>query len=121
MGAMNTLTDQNPAQTTDDTAATTSDRFGTNVGDRIEAQMDMTTLEEALYEPASHCNVGRTEQKFRIAAGTALLATAAFAPLSTGWRIGLAALGAAELITGTTRYCPVSKLLGVNTCRADER
>jgi hypothetical protein len=67
------------------------------------------------------CNVGRTEQKFRIGGGLALLAAAAFAPLDRGWRIGLAVLGAAEVITGTTRYCPVSQLLGINTCRADEQ
>jgi len=70
--------------------------------------------------PSRRCNVGRTEQKFRIGGGVALLAAAAFAPIGRGWKIGLAVLGAAEVITGTTRYCPVSQMLGINTCRADE-
>ena len=69
----------------------------------------------------SRCNVGRTEQKFRIGAGAALLSAAAFAPISLGWRIGLGMLGAGELITGITRYCPLSEALGINTCRGDER
>ena len=69
----------------------------------------------------SQCNVGRTEQKFRIGAGAALVSAAAFAPVSLGWRIGLGVLGAAELITGAMRYCPVSRALGINTCRAGEQ
>ena len=66
------------------------------------------------------CNVGRTEQKFRLGAGAALLAVAAFAPVSRGWKIGLSILGASELITGSLRYCPVSQVLGINTCRGSE-
>jgi hypothetical protein len=65
------------------------------------------------------CNVGRTEQKFRLGTGTALLAAAAFAPVSRGLQIGLAAVGVAELITGSLRYCPVSQALGINTCQAE--
>jgi hypothetical protein len=72
-------------------------------------------------ERSRKCNVGRTEQKLRIGGGVALLAAAAFAPIGRGWKIGLAVLGAAEVITGTTRYCPVSQMLGINTCRADEQ
>jgi hypothetical protein len=107
--------------------------FGTNLGERIEEQMpaapDLSTSQPAPsadHEPTfeeriahSRCNVGRTEQKVRLVAGTALLAAAAFAPMSRGWRIGLAAFGIAELVTGATRYCPVSQLLGVNTCREE--
>jgi hypothetical protein len=66
------------------------------------------------------CNVGRTEQKFRLGAGAALLAVAAFAPVSRGWKIGLGILGASELITGSLRYCPVSQALGINTCHGSE-
>ena len=100
-------------------AGSTNDDFGTNVGEQISAKFQAPV--EADFSPNQRCNVGRMEQKFRLGAGTALLAAAAFAPLSRGWRIGLAAFGAAELITGSTRYCPVSNLLGINTCRADER
>ncbi|HEX2099953.1 MAG TPA: DUF2892 domain-containing protein [Candidatus Synoicihabitans sp.] len=109
-------------------------RFGTNLGDRLEEQMpaapDLSTSLPSLpmsaelsdREPraGSRCNVGRAEQKVRLIAGTALLAAAAFAPVSRGWRIGLAAFGVAEILTGSIRYCPVSQLLGVNTCRDEE-
>jgi hypothetical protein len=77
--------------------------------------------EPAPTRPSSRCNVGRTEQKFRLSAGAALVAAAAFAPVSRNWRIALGILGTAELITGATRYCPISAALGINTCRADER
>ena len=66
------------------------------------------------------CNVGRTEQKFRLAAGGVLLAAAAFAPVGRGWRIGFAVLGVAELVTGVMRYCPVNQALGIDTCRDEE-
>ena len=73
-------------------------------------------------EPRSrHCNVGRAEQKFRLGAGAALLTAAAFAPMDRGWKIGLAVLGAAELVTGAMRYCPVSRMLGINTCQPGEQ
>jgi hypothetical protein len=92
--------------------------FGTNVGAAISEKVDVSDQRNEF--PPSRCNVGRAEQKFRLGAGAVLLAAAAFAPLSRGWRIGLAALGAAELTTGAMRYCPVSQLLGINTCRGDE-
>jgi hypothetical protein len=95
-----------------------NDNFGINVGEQIEARMEAPIAQ--VQEHSRYCNVGLTEQKFRIAAGTALIATAAFAPLSRGWRIGLAAFGIAELITGATRYCPVSRAFGINTCRDGE-
>ena len=96
-----------------------SEDFSTNVGMLLEEEVGFTT--SPVREETSRCNVGRTEQKLRWAAGAALLGAAAFAPLSRGWRIGLGVLGVAEIITGTTRYCPASQLLGINTCRADER
>lgn len=120
---MNTTTDPITAAELP-TAESSADQFGINVGEQIESRMQSQAQEPQRFEettPSSRCNVGRTEQKYRLAAGTALLATAAFAPLSRGWRIGLAALGVAELITGSTRYCPVSQLLGINTCQRDER
>jgi hypothetical protein len=70
--------------------------------------------------PRSQCNVGRAEQKFRLAAGAALLAGAAFFPLKNGWRIGLGVAGVFQLITGSIRYCPVSHALGINTCSTAE-
>jgi hypothetical protein len=121
-------TSPNPFQSSNPTSAsTTTEELGTNVGEMIDRQLDvrpeqMNTEEAEPSQPmqSSRCNVGKTEQKFRLGAGAALLAAAAFAPVSRGWRIGFAVLGAAELVTGTTRYCPVSKMLGINTCRPGE-
>ena len=97
------------------------DDDGLNVGLVIEEEVRAVALPET---PQARmglpCNVGRTEQRFRLFFGTGLLAVAAFAPVSRGWKIGLATIGAAELITGTLRYCPVSQALGINTCRGDE-
>ncbi len=57
------------------------------------------------------CNVGTTEKVIRIAVGILiLLAGLAF---RNWWGI----IGLAPLITGATGYCPVSKVLGVNTCK----
>jgi hypothetical protein len=96
-----------------------SDDFSANAGTVGEEQMHFVAEPERRFAPENGLvrNVGRTEQKFRLIAGTAMLAAAAFAPVSRGWSMGLAVLGAAELITGATRYCPVSQALGINTCR----
>lgn len=116
---MSTSDTANPTRQTDGTA---TDEFGTNVGEALAAKFDFEPqlwAEEDMGE-SSRCNVGRTEQKFRIVTGGALLAIAAFAPLGRGWRIGLAVLGAAELATGAMRYCPINQALGINTCREEE-
>ena len=110
-----TATDLQP----DATDAMAANESGLSAGDMLAQPTDYAGLPQPIQ--SSRCNVGRTEQKIRIGAGAALVAAAAFAPLSRGWRIALGALGAAELITGTTRYCPASQALGINTCRADER
>ncbi len=116
------------SSTTSDTSTGEETRFNTTLADQLEkrmpAQPDLSTSLPSPYLAfrdesiiGRPCNVGRSEQKLRLAAGTALLAAAAFAPLGRGWRIGLAAAGVAELVTGAIRYCPISQLLGVNTCR----
>jgi hypothetical protein len=98
--------------------AMASDDSGISAGDMIAREVNYSGHPQTAR--SLRCNVGRTEQNFRMAAGGALLATAAFAPVSSAWRITFAALGAGELITGITRYCPVSEALGVNTCRGEE-
>ena len=60
-------------------------------------------------------NVGRTEQMVRLGAGTALIAGAIAAPVSKRWKIAMAALGAMEIATGATRYCPVWHAAGIST------
>lgn len=63
------------------------------------------------------CNVGQTEQIIRISTGVALITAAAVAPINRGLRLGMAAVGMMELITGSTRYCPLWQSLGINTNR----
>jgi len=46
----------------------------------------------------------------------ALGALAAGRPMTAWKRIALGAVAAAEVITATTRYCPVNKLLGIDNC-----
>ena len=94
-----------------------SDEFGTNVGMMIEKEPGFRAEPRRRASMRRRtCNVGRTEQQFRLGAGTALLAAAVFAPVSRGWKMGFLILGATELITGSTRYCPISQALGINTC-----
>lgn len=112
-----------PTTTLDPTAQQRRDEpagpvFGLNVGEQIADKL--TTVRQQRRWLHAHCNVGRTEQKIRLGAGVGLLAAAAFAPVSRGWKIGFALLGTAELITGATRYCPVSQAFGINTCRSDK-
>lgn len=95
-----------------------ADEFQTSVRQGLAAARDFETqpwAEEGADERP--CNVGRTEQTFRLVAGGALLAAAAMAPVSRGWRIGFAVLGVAEIVTGAMRYCPINQALGINTCR----
>jgi hypothetical protein len=60
-------------------------------------------------------NVGGWDRDLRLVAGSAAIVAGMLAPVSTGWRAGLVALGSAELFTATTRYCPLNEALGVNT------
>lgn len=104
---------------------TDSTEFGTNVGARIQEQTSfdqpdfaaIESPEDTLNARRLPCNVGRTEQKIRVAAGTAMLAAAIFAPLGRTTRVTLGILGAMELVTGSTRYCPLWQAIGVDTNR----
>lgn len=58
-------------------------------------------------------NLGPTEQKVRMAVGSAAAAAAIFAPLRYKWKALLTAVAATGLVTGTTGYSPLKKMLGV--------
>ncbi|MCP9476201.1 MAG: DUF2892 domain-containing protein [Nitrospira sp.] len=63
------------------------------------------------------CNVGGIERPIRIVAGLLLIAVGAFAGLSSmGMGIALT-VGVVLLVTGAVQYCPLTALLGINTCR----
>lgn len=60
------------------------------------------------------CNVGKTEQWIRIGAGTGIVGLGIY--YGSWWGL----IGIAPIITGSTRNCPVSTLLGVSTCEEEE-
>jgi len=62
-------------------------------------------------------NVGELDRNMRLAGGAAALGLGLFGPLGRRGRIIALSIGGMQLITGLTRYCPVSRALHVNTCR----
>lgn len=62
------------------------------------------------------CNVGGVERPIRIVVGIGLLGLGAFAGLSAELTAVALVLGTIALVTGVIGYCPVWKLLGLNTC-----
>jgi Protein of unknown function (DUF2892) len=64
------------------------------------------------------CNVGGVERPIRVAVGILLIGIGALAGLSTvGTGIALAA-GGILLLTAAIGFCPLTALLGINTCAA---
>lgn len=62
------------------------------------------------------CNVGGFEKPIRIVGGLLLLGVGAFGGLS-GIGMGVAlTVGGVFLVTGLIGYCPLTSLLGINTC-----
>lgn len=62
------------------------------------------------------CNVGGIEKPLRIVGGCLLIGVGALGGLSTvGTGIALT-LGAVFLVTGLIGYCPLTSLVGINTC-----
>jgi len=60
-------------------------------------------------------NVGGWDRNVRWIVGAGALVAGMLAPVRLPWRLGLLALGASNLITAGTRYCPMNEVLGVNT------
>ena len=62
------------------------------------------------------CNVGGIEKPIRLVGGLALIGVGALGGFpSVGTGIALT-LGAVCLVTGMIGYCPLTSLLGINTC-----
>lgn len=57
------------------------------------------------------CNVGTTEKNVRIALGLVIIFTGAC------YRKKWGLLGLIPLFTGSTRFCPLNALLGINNCK----
>ncbi len=58
-------------------------------------------------------NMGPTEQKIRMAVGSAAAAAAIFAPLRYKWKGLLAAAAFGGVFTGTTGCSPFTKVFGL--------
>jgi len=62
------------------------------------------------------CNVGGIEKPIRLVGGLALIGVGALGEHSTV-ATGIALIvGAVFLVTGAIGYCPLTSLLGINTC-----
>jgi hypothetical protein len=105
--------------------ATSTADFGTNLGEKLMEKPEVRQLVRAEREESGTfrlpVNVGRTEQKIRVVSGLALVSAAVFARVPRGWRIALATFGTIEIVTGTTRFCPLWSALGINTTHGGER
>jgi hypothetical protein len=63
------------------------------------------------------CNVGGVERPIRIVAGLLLIGDGVLAGLPPA-AMGVAlTVGVVLLVTGLIRYCPLTSLLGINTCK----
>lgn len=58
-------------------------------------------------------NMGGTEQKIRMAIGSAAAGAAIFAPLRYKWKGLLTAAAFAGLFTGATGYSPFKRVFGI--------
>jgi hypothetical protein len=61
------------------------------------------------------CNVGKTEQFVRISIGAIAILLGIY--FRSWWGL----LGLLPIITGAVRYCPISDLMGISTCREKKR
>lgn len=61
------------------------------------------------------CNVGKTEQATRIGIGVVIILFGLY--FKNWWGI----IGIIPIITGTIRYCPLSDILGVSTCKVEDK
>ena len=62
------------------------------------------------------CNVGGLEKPIRIVGGLLLIGVGAFGGLSSVAMGVVLTLGIVFLGTGVIGYCPLTSLLGINTC-----
>ena len=61
-------------------------------------------------------NVGGVDQKIRLLLGLLAIGIAALAGLPTWGAVVMATVGVIALVTGSTGYCPLWTLFGINTC-----
>lgn len=66
-------------------------------------------------------NVGGMDRTGRIVLGVVLLIVGLAAPVGAMWQIVLLVLAAVALVTAFVRFCPANALLGINTCKTEEK
>jgi hypothetical protein len=66
-------------------------------------------------------NVGGMDLKVRIVLGIGLLLAGLIAPISAVWQIVALVVAAIALVTAVVRFCPANYLMGVNTCKTEEK
>ncbi|MBI5891461.1 MAG: DUF2892 domain-containing protein [Nitrosomonadales bacterium] len=66
-------------------------------------------------------NVGGFDRVGRIVIGVVLLLVGLTAPLSATWQVIVLVVAAIALATGAVRFCPVNYMLGINTCKLEEK
>lgn len=66
-------------------------------------------------------NVGGIDRTLRIIVGIVLLLVGLAAPLEMTWRIVALVVAAIALVTAFVRFCPINAMLGINTCKIEEK
>ena len=66
-------------------------------------------------------NVGGMDRIGRIVIGVVLLIIGLAAPIGAVWQIVALVVAAIALVTAFVRFCPANYLLGINTCKLEER
>ena len=69
---------------------------------------------------ALDCNVGGADKITRIVLGVALVALGLLADLGATWTIVAYALAVIALLTALINFCPLNKLLGIDTCAPEQ-
>ena len=66
-------------------------------------------------------NVGGIDRIGRIVIGVVLLVVGLAAPIGATWQIVALVVAAIALVTAVVQFCPVNALLGINTCKVEEK
>ena len=66
-------------------------------------------------------NVGGIDRIGRFVIGVVLLIVGLAAPVSAMWQIVALVVAAIALITAVVQFCPLNALLGINTCKLEEK
>lgn len=65
------------------------------------------------------CNIGLKERNVRVVIGLLLIGIAALSPMPEWGSLVALGVGAVAVVTGLVRFCPLWKVLGMNTCGND--